>query len=421
MLLTAGTFLQEGRYWVEGILEQDETGVSYRAQHRNLDISVIIQTLGPALSDRPDASQILQSFMAEVRRQSLAPSDNKPFRVLDCFIEFSHPFVVLEMAADAKPPNVTQTWLPDLKDSLGQESLKQDQASSAGTTAPRPQPELITAPPELEAPAGVPTNGNTSSKTQKDGATTAVTQVVSPTPSKNGSKPPSPHVVVSSSTRRSPSWLPISLGITAIIGGCTGALFGWQLRQGKSLSEVVPVVGPKVDIDQSFPPVDGWPASEESDVPGSGAGLDQVLQRRTPEARERRNRPAIDEAPLEPYRIDYGSDTAIRSEPLPEPEYVPDSFDAPAPVDDYQEAAPEITEESTGVSNVETPQSEGVNPSPSVASEAPSPIEKPMAPPPDSPSPPPDAAAPRSFRTSPRPPLAVPGASNAPAETSTPQ
>lgn len=418
MLLTVGTFLQEGRYWVEGILEQDETGISYRAQHRNLDISVVIQTLGPALSDRPDASQILQSFMAEVRRQSLAPAE-KPFRVLDCFIEFSQPFVVLEMTADAKPPSITQTWLPDLKDNPVPESLPQDKVSDAGTTAPTQQPELITASPTLEAPTGVSTNGNTASKTQK-GSLTAVTQVVSPTPSKNGSKPTSSRVVVSSPTRRSPSWLPISLGVTAVIGGCTGAIFGWQLRQGKSLSEVVPVVGPKVDVDQSFPPIDGWPASEASDIPGTGAELDEVLQRRTPESRQRRNRPAVDEAPIEPYRIDYGSDTAIRSEPLPEPEYVPEAFDAPAPVDDYQEEVPEVTD-SADVPNYEAPQSEGANPPPSVATEDPASIEKPMAPPPDSPPPPPETAAPRSFRTSPRPPAVVPGAGEAPAEDSTSQ
>jgi hypothetical protein len=418
MLLTAGTFLQEGRYWVEGILEQDETGISYRAQHRNLNIPVVIQTPGPALSDRPDASQILQSFMAEVRCQSLAPADT-PFRVLDCFIEFSQPFVVLELADDAKPPKVTQTWLPGLKDSLIQSSVTQDQASNASPTAPTQQPELIPVSPDIKADTGVPTNGSTVSKTQKDGIT-PVTQVVSPAPSKNGSKPHSTRVVVSSPVRRSPSWLPISLGITAVIGGCTGAILGWQLRQGKSLSEVVPVVGPKVDVDQSFPPIDGWPASETSDTPGSGAGLDQVLQRRTPEPRERRNRPTVDEPPIEPYRIDYGSDTAIRSEPLPEPEYASDSFDASPPVDDYQEEAPEVTG-AADVPNAETPQSEGVNSAPSVAVEEPAPIEKPMAPPPDSPPPPPETAAPRSFRTSPRSPSVVPDVTDTPAEASTPQ
>ncbi|MBD1909564.1 MULTISPECIES: hypothetical protein [unclassified Leptolyngbya] len=425
MLLTAGTFLQEGRYWVEGILEQDETGISYRAQHRNLDISVVIQTIAPALGDRPDAAQILQSFMVEVRRQSLAPSDG-PFRVLDCFMEFGQPFVVLDMVADAKPPSVALTWLPDLKETPIQETPIQetpiqDHPVTEAATAPPKQPQLVTIPPVLETPLGVPTNGNASSKTQKDSVTT-VTQVVSPTSTKNGSKLSTTRVVVSTPLRRSPSWLPISLGLTALIGGCAGAVFGWQLRQGKSLSEVVPVVGPKVDVDQSFPPIDGWPASKASDIPGSGTDLDKVLQQRTTTNRQERRRRAVEEPPIEPRRIDYGSGTAVRSEPLPEPDYSYSSLDEPAPVRNAREEAPVVVSEPAAVSDPEPIQDEGsANSSAAVVETEPAPITKPMSPPVDIPAPPPETAAPRSFRTNPRPSVVAPSVDNAPAEPEAPQ
>jgi len=422
MLLTAGTFLQDGRYWVEDILEQDETGISYRAQHRNLDQPVVIQTMAPELCDRPDAQQLLQTFMGTVRRHSQTPAADS-VHVLDCFIELGLPFVVLEMPGDGVLPKIT-AWLPGL-----QPLATVDIPSSNGSTvvAQEPSPQSRADSITLEQPVGTVTNGHASTNgttapsPKRSSGTSTKKQPLTAAVTTNGSRP-APRVVVSQPVpRRVPGWLPTSLAVTALVGGCTGAFFGWQLRQGKSISDVMPVVGPKTETDQSFPPLEGWPAAEEaSEVLESGSGLDQVLQRRSTTDRQERDRPTTEESiPIEPYPINYGTSTSTSSddtgypEYYDEPDYTPDSYTNSAPIG-IEQSVPEAEPVPLATPAPEDPAIEPVTPPPAIAIEEPIPIEKPVVTPPPV-APPPETASPRS--SNPRPPVV----NEAPLESDLPQ
>jgi len=424
MLLTAGTFLQEGRYWVEGILTQDEMGISYSAQHRNLDIPVVIQTFSPTLGDRPDAPNLLQTFLTEVRRRSHSPAA-EPFRIVDCFIEFSQPFVVLELLSeDATPPRVS-TWLPGVQGDSAHPTILDDLEPALA----EPSPGNGTAPLLEPIPIDPLTNGNVTLLTNGQRMTATKSQAGKTVQSTNGTRPPATRVRIAqpSARRRSPSWLLSSLALTALVGGCTGALFGWQLRQGKPLSDIVPVVGPKVETEQSFPPIDGWPASTSSDIPGDGTGLDQVLQRRSPSDSQAEEVPTaaedilVESYPLDYEAEDYGtSDYGTHDYTTPDygaEDYGSDYGTASPPIPSYD--APDVplaTDEPPPVETVPAPiaieEEPAIAPSPVVV-EPPAPpaapvdelipTQKPVVPSPAVPAP--DVAAPRSSS----PPSSPPG------------
>lgn len=406
MLLTAGTFLQEGRYWVEDILEQDESGVSYRAQYQNLDLPVVIQTLGSALGDRVDKPQLFQAFLAEVRRQSKNHAE-QPYRILDCFIESGLPFVVLDVPIGANLPSIS-TWLPELP----------LEPVTSPPPHPAPDPRLDTTERVRDLPQVMEADlEQVSSPILSNGkASHIATQVVSPknpSPTKNGSRPTA-HVMVSQAPKRPRAWLPLSLAMTALVGGSAGAFFGWQLRQGKSLSDVMPVVGPQLDTEQSFPPLEGWPGATKAD-PAPTSGLDQVLRRRVEEAPVERDRPATNEpVNVEPLPLEYGSN-APPAEPYNrynDTEYSPAPADEAVPVEPYPDAAaqPEWTDSPPAPEPV-VPEVPAPDPA-ATAPEVVTPIEKPsMVSPPPAPA---DSPNTRSMTPTPREQVSEPSSPQAP-------
>lgn len=337
MTLTVGNTLQHGRYAIDALLHQDDVGISYQAQDFNLDRVVLIQTPSVVLGDRPDAADLTRQFIAEARHRSKAPASD--LHVLDCFVENELPYVVMAFQPGKVLPSLA-LWLAELEvaeletDTLpSAESPTADSADGVdgaeATVAPLPLIDAAPAPalatPEREEttasstvdPAKVPSSAAPSIPLAVSGySQPASDQIPAQIPAalsngaakshKKSGKPATPQIFIAEKPRRSRHWIPLTLMATATVGGFAGALFGWQIRQGKSLSEVVPVVGPQLNTEQSFPPIEGWPV--EADRPerlSQGAEINE----RTGSARTRVNTapaPAAEE-PLrtEPYGFDY--------------------------------------------------------------------------------------------------------------------
>lgn len=332
MLLTPGSLLQQDRYWVEAVLQEDDMTVSYRALHRNLDKHVVIQALGRKLHQHPNADQLRHDFLIQVRQQT--QQQDSIFRVIDCFVEGNSPFVVMDLEDDQPLPEMGQ-WIPNLSAILeGEPQAIADAATTpdSPTTVEAPVPSM--GEPERHSDASLSDSEAHFSNSYQTQPPTAVTTestlpmaevtaaVVGKGASTNGygatastsTSPAKPHVRVQStkpqsrkSSKRS-LWIPASLLLTAIVGGCGGAYLGWQVRQGNSFADVVPVVGPRIDTEQDFPPLEDWPNQADSDV------FEKEFDRPTRAEASRegisRARPTADsyseeDISIEPYGIDY--------------------------------------------------------------------------------------------------------------------
>lgn len=370
MLLTPGSLLQQDRYWIEAVLQQDDMAVSYRALHRNLDRHVVIQTLGRSLQHHPQAETLRHEFLTQVRQQSRHP--DPPYRVIDCFVEGDTPFVVLDLADDLPLPPMTQ-WIPNLFAVMAGEAAAIAPAAvtpDSPTCLDAPLPAIGT--PERQPDARYPERA--AAATQQNGAAPpaiereAVPAGASPSPSVTPSSkssspatspaPAKPHVVVQThrsrphpggSARRKSRWIPISLLLTAVVGGCGGAYLGWQLRQGRSFADVVPVVGPKINPEQDFPPIDDWPGQADAgaDPTDAGASTPTAL----PDSRERRavsegDSAAQEEIWVEPYSIEFRpGESGVPYEPdLDFPTQETRTFPEATP-DPTLESAPGVAEE----------------------------------------------------------------------------
>ena len=355
MLLTPGSLLQQDRYWVEAVLQEDDMTVSYRALHRNLDKHVVIQTLGRKLHQHPKADQLRHDFLIQVRQQT--QQQDSIFRVIDCFVEGNSPFVVMDLEDDQPLPEMGQ-WIPNLSAILeGEPQAIADAATTpdSPTTVESPVPSI--GEPERHSDASLsdseahfsnsyqtqpPTSATaepTSATTEPTSATTestsATTESTLPmaevtaavvgkgmstngygtTPSTSTSTSPAKPYARVQSTKppsRKPSkrslWIPASLLLTAIVGGCGGAYLGWQVRQGHSFADVVPVVGPRINTEQDFPPLDDWPNQADSDVfekefdrPTRAEAARDGISRARPTA----DSPSEEDISIEPYGIDY--------------------------------------------------------------------------------------------------------------------
>jgi len=319
MTLTVGNTLQHGRYTIDALLHQDDVGISYQAQDFNLDRVVLIQTPCVVLGDRPDAADLTRQFIAEARHRSKAPASD--LHVLDCFIENELPYVVMAFQPGKVLPSLA-LWLAELElaelemdASPRAESSTADPADLADSTvaldaAPAPalpMSDTEEAPAMVGSMAATPIPPEVSGYSQPDSAQmpTALENGAAKNRKKPG-KTATPQIFISEKPRRSRPWIPLTLMVTATVGGFAGALFGWQIRQGKSLSDVVPVVGPQLNTEQSFPPIEGWPV--EAERPDRLSQGEEVNERtRSVRARVEADPAPAAEEPLrtEPYGFDY--------------------------------------------------------------------------------------------------------------------
>ncbi|MEO1145535.1 MAG: hypothetical protein AAFY26_08050 [Cyanobacteria bacterium J06638_22] len=327
MLLTPGSLLQQDRYWVEAILQEDDMVVSYRALHRNLDKHVVIQTLGRVLHQHPKADQLRHDFLTQVRQQTQQQEGTA--RVIDCFVEGNAPFVVLDWETGQVLPEMDQ-WIPNLATILeGEPQAIADATPTAESTSDSPTAFEIPVPSigEPEQHSGASTGSAHSPDTYHTQPPTSpvadVTAAVGDLGTRtNGIRtnpsPPTPavksHGRVSSTkqqveprSKRS-LWIPVSLLLTAIVGGCGGAYLGWQIRQGNSFADVVPVVGPRINTEQDFPPLEDWPSQTEAEVVEDE--LDTYTRPEDSGDGVARSRTTVDgpneeDILIEPYGIDY--------------------------------------------------------------------------------------------------------------------
>jgi|GEM_PF-2223647 len=396
MLLTPGSLLQQDRYWIEAVLQQDDTAVSYRALHRNLDRHVVIQTLGRKLSQHPQVEQLRHEFLCQVRQQSQqSQQPGSLFRVIDCFVEGNTPFVVLDVADDQSLPVMSQ-WIPNLftvleeeRQAIADAAVTLDRPTALETPVPaigeperhegdRPSRHNPPSPPAVATPAPTTEPPTTWEQTVAVSGNGASTNGNSPATSGNATKTKT-HVLVQkakqqslSRSKRSP-WIPVSLLLTAIVGGCGGAYLGWQVRQGHSFADVVPVVGPKINTEQDFPPLEDWPSqpgrlAEEAETFGGSPGTERSRMG-TPQNSPTAAAETEEDVWVEPYSIDYepGQETLPYNEesefPTQETRSLPDTpgnLDADAPSWEGEDYTPTPT---APVEPVPVPDSSAVSPS----------------------------------------------------------
>jgi hypothetical protein len=344
MLLTPGSLLQQDRYWVEAILQDDDMIVSYRALHRNLDKHVVIQTLGRALHQHPKADQVRHDFLTQVRQKT--QQQESPVRVIDCFVEGNAPFVVLDWESERVLPEIGQ-WIPNLATILeGEPQAIADAPPTAVSTfdsptaldTPVPSPAPSMGEPERDnssssgtahSPDGYPTqpptstmsdvtvadvtngNGDIGPRTSESRVNTSTTASTAKSHGRVRSTTP----YVGTRSKRS-LWIPASLLLTAIFGGVGGAYLGWQIRQGNSFADVVPVVGPRINTEQDFPPLEDWPRQTEAEVVEDE--LDAYTRSEGPGDGVARTRATTNSTSEEDLRIEsYGIDYLPGETPLP--------------------------------------------------------------------------------------------------------
>lgn len=319
MLLTPGSLLQQDRYWIEAILQEDDMAVSYRALHRNLDKHVVIQTLGRTLHQHPKADLLRHDFLTQVRQHHQA--QGSAFHVIDCFVEGNAPFVVLDLEENQALPVMSQ-WLPNLSAVLQDKppaiadastDLKTAVASTGATEQDNSSTNSPTYPPTPASPTDrVSPSPYEATATHGKGMSTNGTGSYAPAPSTAAKT----QVFVQSAKKHAPvrskrsPWMPVSLLLTAIIGGCGGAYLGWQIRQGHSFADVVPVVGPKINTEQDFPPLDDWPNQADVEEVREAEDLGSSPRSTAPGESRVRGRTATDSGsdeavPVEPYGINY--------------------------------------------------------------------------------------------------------------------
>lgn len=96
MHLVAGTTLKDGQYLLNHVLDQQGIGWTYRATQTQLQQTVLIKTLNPALRSHPQFPKICQEFIDRTHHQA-GLRHPSIVRVLDLFQDAQHmPFVVLE-------------------------------------------------------------------------------------------------------------------------------------------------------------------------------------------------------------------------------------------------------------------------------------------------------------------------------------
>ncbi|NJN88877.1 MAG: hypothetical protein HC881_24585 [Leptolyngbyaceae cyanobacterium SL_7_1] len=168
--------------------------------------------------------------------------------------------------------------------------------------------------------------------------------------------------------RRSRPWLPMALMATAVLAGLTGAGLGWVVRFEQLGQAEGDATGFGFGKDQTFPPLQEWPITGESEVEALQAlPSERIRIDREPQARPRRERTLVEvdpryeaqepaiapEEPLEPSpsKLEPSDPTSdlplpdkeppvlapdpIPVEPAPPPVYVPEP-----PVNPIENSAP---------------------------------------------------------------------------------
>lgn len=363
MTLAVGTSLQHGRYTLTAILQQHDAGVSYEAQDQHLEQSVLIQVPACPLEDK-DASEEWSQAVVRAAREHRKKATAE-VRVLDCFVEAGVPYIVIEQVPEMALPSLhlwTKTLPLSIFESPSDEAIAASSESLSPSLNAAPEPRLDWA-------------STAASPRHPTGATRPIPSRHAASPSARSSTPTShsAHVFVSDYRRKSRTWLPLAMAVTATVGGSAGALFGWQMRQGKTLSEVVPVVGSRLNTDQSFPPLEGWPIGRDRSLSPSPASEIDTLSPgdRVRQSEDYADDPGTDESiQVEPYSINYEYG---QSEPqLFQDPYVPSDFQPSTPPPTAQIDPPSERPD------LSTPGPAPIG-SPS-RSPAPQPVEEPFAP-----------------------------------------
>lgn len=359
MTLTPGATLQNGKYEIQAVLEQNEWGVTYRASQVDSAQTIIVQTL-----NLPDPIQLEPDQLLAVVRQHLSSPPHPQVSVLACFIESNLLFVVLKPTEAELDPNVhhwfaplvnsqsplstntlsaevpeltpaslaiaspeTPASLPPAESNLLESNPPESHplvsdSPSNGHDGPSPQPTVIqpvvtALQPPAASPATLGAGKTHNGQFQKESVSTKTLPAKKqpPQPSLPRATAQTKVTVLTAppvSITQKPKfklWVPVALGITSIAAGLAGAGFGWALRTQSPNSTAKPsLLSPILNNEQSFPPIEGWVGDDPIDLSTPLA---------TPEESERfERRPAT--AGRYPGRESLSEDIApVRSRSVP--------------------------------------------------------------------------------------------------------
>lgn len=424
MALTAGTALQNGKYIIQSVLEEQATGTVYQAFHTFLEQPVVLQTLTTMPRDRVELVRVQHAFLAGVRRLT-RETGGTSVKVLDCFNEGVLPFVVLERIPgqplprmeewlkleeagsatvsyavsdpangseqaprEANPPRTEATTLPvslAATESGNGHSPSRNGAIARATAAPITEPPsavLSTIPTVAVAPSQTVPSGTALATDSKTAIATAAAAAA---------KPPAGRAIGVSPSRPKRRVLPIVLLFTSVLGSLVGAGFGLALRFEDS-GQPRTVNDPIFSKDQNFPPLSGWSAgapnaSEFSESMQEESEPDLIQSPQQPE-RSIGDRPLVE--PVSP-QVRPAQDAPTRRERVKDKHFQPEALppaEPSAPVTEKLIPPPEVIPQPE-------PQPEPVAPEPIApaipepAQEAPPPAPEPeLIPPSKAPEPP---------------------------------
>lgn len=346
MKLKAGTTLQNHKYVVEEVLQQDELEMTCRAIHTLLDQPVILQTFSETGRQRSDFAQLQQQFLDRMRHLAQHPTPDT-VQVLDCFKEAELPIVVLKWLPQQVPPALKE-WLSltvdpsasvtsaPLPASMPAVSMPVASTPATQTTiAPTASPlEANTQPPEPAIkPAAFPgaaahdsanPSGQEHGKRYSEGHTGGATIIVGPRLGQTQNPTRNPTRNFTQTLARNPlkpnskpkPRLPIALMLVALVGGAVGAGMGFAMRLADAPQEGGRSRLSLFNREQSFPATGSWPVQE--DVPYTPDWtVEQPLYRSTPSSE-------YDPSWIAPAPADsYVPEAIPAPEDIPSPEFSP--------------------------------------------------------------------------------------------------
>jgi len=295
MSLTVGTTLQNGNFVIEAILHQSDFGVTYQAAHPFINRPIVLQSFNEALRQRRDFDQLRQKFLREVLLFSKQPSDTA--QVIDCFEENGMPFVVLGATPDQSVPHLSD-WLEIPIEESAQEAIQPTtktstlKAALAAAFPEAPVEATVITPPIAPAPIAEIRTEEITLADAKELAPVLTEAIAAPSPiltslplpdhATNGSR--KGVTVLVSQSPKPKKWMPLALMMTALITGFGGVGLGLALRfkptpQGNNTNSLS---SGWFGREQSFPPQQEWPITENPILYSPSSAFEQPLQPSSP-------------------------------------------------------------------------------------------------------------------------------------------
>jgi hypothetical protein len=378
MSLSAGTTLKDNQYQVQSLAYQSDFGVTYQAVHLETDQPVWLQTFNEVVTQRGDFPQLQQQFLDGVDAIAQYQPD-QPLQVLDCFKEAEMPYLVLAVQSKVTPPKL-QDWLPlSPQPEMPVSAVEAVEATEVVKVVEATETEGVEAVPaetpqqpakKLELIPAAVLNSVTFSSPKEEAVANRSAQVLSSAPPQQAqqkAQPPNPfkawmgkksshqssqvdaaklHLPKAKARHK----VPVGIVLTALIAGGFGIGIGAAMRfEPAAPSGNTPQFGGGLfGSEQSFPPRQNWPVSEDyTQFAAPNPNADQPLYRTNPYLEDGASPlPSISDdpyaPPLEPDTPDSSASSSYPSPLAPPPSATATDTPDPAASSSANETIPDL-------------------------------------------------------------------------------